>query len=118
MSFQNQTRIAELTRLFLEKEAELERLCVEMRAALHEADEEARRLRAEAEHFNLEIFTEPEAAARLRMSEDTLSRLRKRKRLPHFREGMLVRYTSAHLVKIVELLEEPRPQSVKQKRVA
>lgn len=50
------------------------------------------------------VYTEPEAAAALRISQDTLARLRESEGLPHFRAGVLVRYTNKHLAEIVELL--------------
>jgi hypothetical protein len=99
------TRIEQAQSEFLELEVQIEQKLSLARHLLIEAADEARRIRAEAERFSLEIFTEEEAVQKLRMSQDTLQRLRKKKNLPHLRAGMLVRYSSQHLVEIVEILE-------------
>jgi len=105
----------EITERFFQLEAELGRVCAGMRVELSRAEEENRRLRAQVENFELVIHTEEEAAAILRMSQDTLQRLRKRKNLPHLREGQLVRYTRAQLVRITQMLEVPRLSEVKRR---
>jgi hypothetical protein len=94
----------ELRRRLLDIQGELLRLCAETLHALDEAEEENRRLRGEAQMTHLEVFTETEAAKVLRMSAATLARLRESEHLPHFRAGMLVRYTNRHLAEITELL--------------
>lgn len=103
-------------RLF-ELEQELSRVCSQLRFELSRAEEEKARLIREAEEVSqkLTIYTEQEAAQVLRMSQDTLARLRKDKSLPHMREGMLIRYSAQHLHRIVEILERPKLQEAKRK---
>lgn len=100
--------IEQITERFSELEQELARVCSQLRYQLTRAEEENDRLRREAESAALVIYTEEEAAGLLRMSLDTLQRLRKKKRLPHLRSGMLVRYSAPHLKRIVEILEQPK----------
>jgi excisionase family DNA binding protein len=87
-------------------ESQAGHLFADLRTAIAEAEAEAQELRAAAERFNLEVFTEKEAAERLRVSDDTMARLRVRLGLPHFRVGSQYRYTSAHLVEIIGILEK------------
>lgn len=85
--------------------------CARLRRLGLAAQDELRRLRDEAEDVNLKVYTEPEAAEVLRMSQDTLARLRESEGLPHFRAGMLVRYTNKHLAEITELLAVRRKKA-------
>jgi excisionase family DNA binding protein len=66
--------------------------------------DEARRMETEARQ--LVTFTEAQAAAQLQISESTLARLRKDRRLPHFRPGDSVRYTQQHVIEIVRIFGE------------
>lgn len=100
----------------LELEAQAVNLFAAMRATVNQAEEEVRETRARAERFNLEVFTEQEAAARLGVSADTLAGLREKLKLPHLRVGVQIRYTNQHLFEITEKLERngeqkqgPRP---------
>lgn len=97
-------RFDELRTRFLGLEGELLQILAGMRHALDQADEENRRLRDEAEKTNLVVYTEPEAAEVLRVSQDTLARKREELGLPHFRAGTLVRYTDKQVAEIAELL--------------
>jgi hypothetical protein len=97
----------ELRQRLIDGQGELHRLSAELLSALDAAEEENRRLRDAAETVNLVVYTEPEAAEVLRMSQDTLARLRAELDLPHFRAGMLVRYTNSHLAEITEILSKP-----------
>ncbi|HEY0005930.1 MAG TPA: hypothetical protein VGB17_14205 [Pyrinomonadaceae bacterium] len=101
---------------FFELEQDLSRVCSAMRFELDRAEEENRRLRHEAESFNLEIFTEAEAAARFQVAKETLAEWRKKWNLPHIREGAVVRYTNSHLVRIAQILERPQLQEAQRKR--
>lgn len=96
----------ELRTRFLELEGELLRTLAGMRHALDCAEEENRRLRDRAETEDLVVYTEPEAAEKLRVSQDTLARLRESEGLPHFRAGVLVRYTKKQLAESAELLSK------------
>lgn len=97
-------RFDELRRQVLDNQGAQLRLYSDLLHALDRADEENRRLRDEVETVNLVVYTEEEAAERLRMSQDTLARLRTSEALPHFRAGVLVRYTNKHLAEITEML--------------
>jgi hypothetical protein len=100
-------RFDELRGRFLSLQGELLNTLSGMRQALDEAEEENRRLRDEAQMTNVVVYTEPEAAEVLRMSQDTLARLRESEGLPHFRAGALVRYTNRHVAEITEMLSKP-----------
>jgi hypothetical protein len=97
-------RFDELRTRLLGLEGELLQVLSGVRHALDAADEENRHLRDEAVMTHIEVYTEPEAAEKLRMSQDLLSRLRVEEDLPHFRAGVLVRYTNRHVAEIAEML--------------
>lgn len=98
----------ELRARLLGTEGDLLQTLAALRHALDEAEEENRRLRDEAQMTNVVVYTEEEEAELLRMSRDTLARLRESEGLPHFRAGTLVRYTNRHLAEITELLKPRR----------
>jgi excisionase family DNA binding protein len=106
MEFQKPSPTGEINNRFLELEAQLMCLLADMRAAMSCADEETRRARAEDDKFNIEIFTEEEAAGLLKVSADTLARLRTSHHLPYLRVGVQIRYTHRHLIEIAGLLEQ------------
>lgn len=53
----------------------------------------------------LDVYTEEEAAAKLKTTPRMLADLRAKRRLPFFRVGREVRYTGEHLREITALLE-------------
>lgn len=54
---------------------------------------------------DIHLFTESEAAQRLRITTRQLADLRRSEQLPHIRLGRDIRYSSKNLAQIVELLD-------------
>lgn len=68
------------------------------------------RIEAELENVRkyrdqLDVFTEAEAAAVLKLTETSLAAYRRDNDLPHLRFGSMVRYTRQHLDQIVSFFE-------------
>lgn len=83
-------------------------LLEQMAWILRKQRDEIDQLRAERD--DVEIYTEQEAAAMLRVGNgakafETLADLRSRLRLPHVKIGKSVRYTKNHIREICQLLE-------------
>ena len=99
---------------FLEGLTELERdflsRCAALRSLGTATADELRRARFEAQHVNLRVFTEAEAAGELKVGESTLRRYRIEAGAdwPHMRVGDRVLYTNLHLVEITGLLDARR----------
>lgn len=102
----------------IELESMLGQRVAEARGLLTLAADELRRAKAEAARSHLEYFTEAEFAARLRVSEDTIQRLRLKGEMPHVKLAGCVRYTSEHLAEVAAKFRWPKPTRVAAKRGA
>lgn len=86
-----------------EMQRQMEVCFVRLRHLAIKSADEARRLRAEARKQTTNYYTEREAAARMKISEDTLGRLRARQLVPYRRLGAkIVSYTDEDLAQIAE----------------
>jgi excisionase family DNA binding protein len=103
--------MAEMAAEFLELEAHVAREMARARVMLAAASDAVARAEAEAtRRRELNFYTEDEAAAKMKISKDSLERLRKNHDLPHTRLGALVRYTDEQLIEAARILERPRRQ--------
>ncbi|MDQ3686874.1 MAG: hypothetical protein M3430_14955 [Acidobacteriota bacterium] len=100
-----------------ETQASIDAAFARLRHLAAKAGDEQRQLRHDAMNANLEVFTEEEAAKKLKASGKTMRRLRGEhgRAWPHFRVGDLVRYTNFDLVEITKLLSR-RVELREQKR--
>lgn len=108
--------IAAAHRQLAEAEAALQRsigAVASARACLTVVEEENRELRRESLERRLEYFTEPEVAAIWKVSESTLARLRRARRIEHTLAGVLVRYSPAQVVQVGEVIaaKSRRPEN-------
>lgn len=95
----------------------------EARQILDSLERSRERLAAEndrlrAERDALQVFTEAEAAERLRLEPTTLAAHRRNHRLPHLATGKGVRYTAQHIREIIALFEVNRTQKASVKKAA
>lgn len=89
-------------------QAEFEHALADARHAIREAAEEAAGNEAEARSRSAVFYTERELAGALKVSEETLARLRREGQLPHLRLANLVRYTDEHVALIKEKFAHPK----------
>jgi predicted transcriptional regulator len=103
--------IEETQARLLELQSEAEQTLSRARWLLIQAADEVRQIRTQVEKDNLLVYTEKEAAAKLRIGWTTLRHLRTAKDdLPHFRVGSSVLYSNLHLQQIIERLENKKAE--------
>ncbi len=96
-------KIENTRKLVAEQEAREGQTWATVRALLGEIEEELRILRRQVDQKQIEFFTEREFAAKLKVGEDTIARMRRDGELDPLRLRGLVRYSSLQLERAHEI---------------
>jgi excisionase family DNA binding protein len=100
--------MAELKAELFDLESQLAQKMARARVLFAKGEDLTAHAEAEIRRRDFKVYTEDEAAELLKVSKDTLQRLRQRHALPHTQAGSLIRYTDEQLARAAEILERPR----------